>query len=409
MTKENQPDRLVSHPFGCHMTMQEAFEYYYPGIQPEGTVHCPYRVCPLGAHVDHQHGLVSGFALDEGITMLYSKSEEAIVEIYSLNFEGQMRFTVKRNPHVHHNWGDYAQAAMKAMFEFGYELKHGFSGIVEGTLPVGGLSSSAAVVLTYLVAFCRVNDLHPDRSRLIQMALWAEQKFIGLNIGKLDQSCEVYCEKDKLLYLDTEDDSFQNISRSKKMAPYQIGIFFSGVPRALVGSAYNARVDECKTAAYSLKAYAGIPYGRLADTCLRDVPEEVFIKYQDRLPENFRKRARHFYTENARVRAGIEAWKKGDIHAFGQKIFESGNSSIYDYESGSPELRTLHEIMQDTPGIYGGRFSGAGFKGCCMAIVDPACTEQIRERITAKYLDAFPQLRDKFSVHFCNTADGVKL
>lgn len=389
------------------MGLQGMFEYHYPNTEPDGTVHCPYRVCPLGAHVDHQHGLVSGFALDKGVDLLYVKSEEPIVELYSLNFEGQVRFAIKREPHIHKNWGDYPRAAMKALFEYGYELKRGFSGVIEGTLPVGGLSSSAAVVLTYIAAFCRVNDLHPNREEMIRMALWAEQKFIGLNIGKLDQSCEVYCQRDHLLYLDTLDDSYENIKKSARMAPFKIGIFFSGVPRALVGSAYNARVDECKTAAYALKAYAGIPYEKMNDTYLRDVPEEVFRAYADRLPDNFRKRAEHYYTEFARVKSGVEAWKAGDIQRFGEVIFQSGNSSIYNYESGSLELRRLHEIMQETPGIYGGRFSGAGFKGCCMAIVNPDYTEQIEEYVTAKYLEAFPELKGKFSVHFCETADGV--
>ncbi|MDO4301372.1 MAG: galactokinase family protein [Clostridia bacterium] len=391
------------------MNLQEAFEHYFQDISPEGRVHCPYRVCPIGAHVDHQHGLVSGFALDHGVNLIYAKSDEPIIEIHSLNFEGQIRFTIKSEPHIHRDWGDYARAAMKSLFEHGYEIKHGFSGVIEGTLPVGGLSSSAAVVLAYLAVLCRVNDLSPKRSDIIKMALWAEQKFIGLNIGKLDQSCEVYCKKNHLLYLDTQDDSYENIPCSVNMSPYKIGIFFSGVPRALVNSAYNARVDECRAAAYSLKAYGGMDYEKIADTYLREVPEELFRKYKGRLPENFSKRAEHYYSEYSRVKKGVEAWKKGDLHAFGQIIFESGNSSIYNYESGSPELRTLHKIMLDTAGIYGGRFSGAGFKGCCMAIVDPNYTEQIEETVTKKYLEAFPELRGKFSVHFCDTSDGVTL
>lgn len=391
------------------MNLQEAFKKYFDNCEPEGTMHCPYRVCPFGAHVDHQHGLVAGFALDKGVDMVYAKSVEPIVELYSLNFEGQIRFTIKKTPHIHKNWGDYPRAAMKSLFEHGYELRYGFSGVIEGTLPIGGLSSSAAVILTYIETFCRVNDLHPTQNEMIKMALWAEQNFIGLNIGKLDQSCEVYCRKDNLLYLDTLDDSYKNIPISKNMPDFKIGIFFSGVPRALVNSAYNARVDECKSAAYALKAYAGMPYERLSDTYLRDVPESIFRAYKDRLPENFAKRAEHFYTEFARVKKGVNAWEHGDINTFGQVIFESGNSSIYNYESGSLELRTLHEIMLETEGIYGGRFSGAGFKGCCMAIVDPKCTEQIEEAITAKYLDAFPELKGKFSVHFCDTADGIEI
>ena len=391
------------------MKLQEAFEYYFKGQESDGMVRCPYRVCPMGAHVDHQHGLVSGFALDKGVSLLYKKIEEPIVEMYSMNFEGRMLFTVKSDPHIHHNWGDYARAAMKSLFYHGYKLHYGFRGVIEGTLPIGGLSSSAAVLLTYMVTFCRVNDIRIERSELISMSSWAEKKFIGLNNGILDQSCEVYCKENHLLYLDTLDNKYENIRISEKMAPFRIGIFFSGLTRSLVNSAYNTRVDECRAGAYSLLAYAGLPYGNVVDTCLRDVPEEAFYQYKDRLPENFAKRAEHFFTENARVRKGIKAWKSGDIHKYGQLIFESGNSSIYNYESGSPELRKMHEIMMDTEGIYGGRFSGAGFKGCCMSILDPNRAEEIGEKVLGEYLAAFPELKGKASVHICDIADGITM
>ena len=169
------------------------------------------------------------------------------------------------------------------------------------------------------------------------------------------------------------------------------------------------RVDELKSAAYALMAYAGMEYGRFADARLRDVPREVFEQYKDRLPENWRKRAAHFYTEFDRVERGAEAWRRGDLETFGALCFESGRSSIYNYETGSDELITLYDIMRTTDGIYGGRFSGAGFKGCCMALVDPAFRESIEERVTDEYLKVFPGLAGKFSVHFCHSEDGVTL
>jgi galactokinase/galacturonokinase len=169
------------------------------------------------------------------------------------------------------------------------------------------------------------------------------------------------------------------------------------------------RVDEVKSAAYALMAFSGMEYGKFSEARLRDVPEEVYRQYADRLPESWRKRAEHYYTEVDRVRRGAEAWRRGDIEAFGKLSFESGHSSIYNYETGSPELKKLYEIMTETPGIYGGRFSGAGFKGCCMALIDPAYETSIGEKVTREYLAAFPHLEGKFSVHFCESADGVHL
>ena len=193
------------------------------------------------------------------------------------------------------------------------------------------------------------------------------------------------------------------------MKPYKIAIFFSGIERSLAGSKFNMRVDECRSAAYALKAFSNMDYGKFESTNLRDVPKDVFLKYRSKLPENWQKRADHWYSEFDRVELGVKAFREGNIEKFGQLCFESGHSSIHNYETGSDELKTLYEIMTKTDGIYGGRFSGAGFKGCCMALIDPEYEEKILEKVTIKYAEAFPYLKDKFSSHICETADGVKL
>ena len=140
---------------------------------------------------------------------------------------------------------------------------------------------------------------------------------------------------------------------------------------------------------------------------MREVPREVYETYKDRLPLNWAKRAEHWYTEYDRVEQAAQAWRAGDIETYGKLSFASGRSSIENWETGSPELKALYEIMLRTDGIYGGRFSGAGFKGCCMALIDPAFAESIERTVTEEYLKIFPQLRGKFSVHLCETADGV--
>jgi galactokinase/galacturonokinase len=211
-----------------------------------------------------------------------------------------------------------------------------------------------------------------------------------------------------LLTLDTRDDSYRLIPQAPEMKPWAVGIFFSGLERSLAGSRFNMRVDECRSAAYSLMAFAGMEYGKFPQANLRDVPYEVFLQYRDRLPEPFAKRATHFYSEQQRVERGIKAWEQGDLEAFGQLCFESGHSSIDHYETGSAELKGLYEIMLETDGIYGGRFSGAGFKGCCMALIDPAKQAQIEAFVTEAYLKKFPEMTGKFSVHFCKTANGLK-
>lgn len=139
------------------------------------------------------------------------------------------------------------------------------------------------------------------------------------------------------------------------------------------------------------------------------MPVEIFREYEDRLPEKWRKRALHYYEENARAEAGAESWRRGDLERYGQLVFESGYSSIYNYESGSPELKTLYEIMHNSKGIYGGRFSGAGFKGCCMALIDPDYSDQIAKQVEEQYLVVYPALQGKYSFHLCESADGVTI
>lgn len=376
---------------------------------PAAIAFCPYRVCPMGAHSDHQYGKITGFAIDKGIHIAYSPKQNGVIELSSLQFDKRAQWHVKSIPDQKENdWADYLRGAT-LMLSQKYPLKVGLCGVIEGTLPIGGLSSSAAVTIAFLSALCRVNEIHLTELEMILTAQAAENKYVGVSCGKLDQSCEVFSKKDKLLYLDTKDDSYELIPTNPNMKPYKIAIFFSGVERTLAGSKFNMRVDECRSAAYALKAFSGMEYGKFNETFLRDVPYETYLQYKDKLPENWRKRAEHWYTEFKRVEAGAEAWRRGDIETFGKLSFESGHSSIYNYETGSDELKTLYEIMLHTDGIYGGRFSGAGFKGCCMAIIDPSFAWDIEKHVTNEYLKAFPALEGKFSVHICDTTDGVKL
>ena len=377
--------------------------------EPAGETFCPYRVCPMGAHSDHQFGKITGLAIDKGVKIAYGPKKNGVVEVHSLQFPTRAQWHILRvDEHAVGDWADYLRGATWALAKK-YMLHTGVCCVIEGTMPIGGLSSSAAVIIAFLSALCRVNGIRLTQREMIDTALMAEKDYVGVNVGKLDQSCEIFSKKDHLLYLDTKDDSFELIPTNPAMKPYEIAVFFSGVERTLAGSKFNMRVDELKSAAYAMMAYAGMEYGKFEEARLRSVPREVFEQYGDRLPENWRKRATHFYSEFARVEQGAEAWRRGDLDTYGRLCFESGWSSIYNYETGSDELKTLYEIMQTTDGIYGGRFSGAGFKGCCMALVDPAYKETIEERVTREYLKVFPGLTGKYSVHFCHSADGADL
>lgn len=390
------------------MKCTENFERLYHREAQEVSF-CPYRICPMGAHSDHNFGKITGLAINKGVHIAYGPKQNGVIELSSLQFEKRAQWHIRQvDEKPVGDWADYLRGATWALSRH-YPLEVGLCGVVEGSLPIGGLSSSAAVIIAFLSALCKLNRLHPSQQELIQIALEAEKDYVGVAVGTLDQSCEVLSKKDHLLYLDTLDGSFELIPQHPDMKPYKIAIFFSGIERTLAGSKFNMRVDEAKSAAYALMAYAGMEYGKFGEAFLRHVPVEIYHQYKDRLPENWMKRAEHWYTEFARVQKGAEAWRRGDIEAYGKLSFESGHSSIYNWETGSPELKALYEIMTQTDGIYGGRFSGAGFKGCCMALIDPAFEESILRKVTEEYLKTFPALEGKYSAHICESADGVTL
>ncbi len=390
------------------MNCVEKFEEIYRK-SPDAVAFCPYRICPIGAHSDHQHGKITGLAIDKGISIAYHPKRNGVVELASLQFDKRAQFHIRGVPERRQlDWADYLRGATIELSQR-YTLSTGLCGVIEGTLPIGGLSSSAAVTIAFLSALCRVNGITLGPLEMITIAMAAENKYVGVSCGKLDQSCEIFSRKDNLLYLDTLDDTYELIPTSPDMPPYEIAIFFSGVERTLAGSKFNMRVDECRSAAYALKAFAGMEYGKFGETYLRDVPREVYDAYKNRLPETWRRRAEHWYTEYDRVVEGAEAWRRGNLAAYGRLSFESGRSSIYNWETGSPELKAIYEIMCHTDGIYGGRFSGAGFKGCCMALIDPSYRESILAAVEREYLAQFPSLEGRYSAYICHSADGVIL
>lgn len=375
--------------------------------EPDAIAFCPYRISPLGAHIDHQGGIINGMAIDRGIHMAYGRKQNGVVEVQSMDFPNRVQFHVREvQDEKVGDWADYLRGAAKMLGEE-YPLKYGVCGVIEGSLPIGGLSSSAAVTICFLQALCAVNKIELEAQEYIRFAKRTENLYVGVNCGILDQSCEVLCEKDSLLYLDCESNEYRQIRQPENMPDYEIAIFFSGLERSLANSKYNLRVDECKASAYYLMAYAGMEYDKMSNTRLRQVPYDVYVSYRDRLPEIFCKRTDHFYSEIRRAQEGAKAWEEGNLVKYGKLMFESGQSSIKLYECGCPELISLYWIMRKTPGIYGGRFSGAGFKGCCMALIDPAKREEIEQNVREAYLKEYPELEGKYMSAFCKSADGV--
>ncbi len=389
------------------MRCEERFSQIY-GRDAAGVAFCPYRICPVGAHSDHNLGKITGLAIDKGIYFAYAPKQNGVVEITSFQFSKRAQWHIATVPQARPgDWADYLRGATWALGKK-YRLQTGICGVIDGSLPIGGLSSSAAVIIAFLQALCKVNDIKLSNHELIDTAYDAELNYVGVSVGKLDQSCVVLSKKNHLLYLDTSDGSYELIPQRAEMKPYKIAIFFSGLEHNLAGSKFNMRVDELRAGVYALQAFAGMEYGKFGEAMARNVPCDVYQQYKDRLPAPWARRCEHWYTEFERVEQGAEAWRRGDIETYGRLCFESGWSSIHNWESGAPEQIRLYEIMTRTEGIYGGRFSGAGFKGCCMALIDPAFEESIKRTVTAEYLKSFPEMTGKYDVFICNSTYGVQ-
>jgi len=389
------------------LTLEAAdFAGVYPG--DVRVARAPYRICPLGAHVDHQLGRVTGMALDRCLLLAFAPTDDGTVRLRSHDFDGLVGFPVSDARSVPQDrWPRYAAGAVLALRDAGLPVRCGLAGIVEGDLPIGGLSSSAAVSVAYLLALEAANDLAVSPSQNIRLEQYVENVHIGLNNGILDQSVILLSQREHLLFLDCLDESWGLIEAPGAMPAFGIVVAYSGLSASLTATGYNQRVAECRAAAEELLRLAGLAVP--GDPRLRHVPPEVYEAHAGELPEPLAKRARHFFTENARVLAGREAWAAGDLAGFGKLITQSGQSSIDQYECGCPELVTLYETLRDAEGVYGARFSGGGFRGSCIGLVAPGSEESIAEAVNKVFPEKHPHVADTYELHFCGSADGAEV
>jgi len=369
-------------------------------------VRSPYRICPLGAHVDHQLGEVTGMALDHALLFAFVPQRDAQVRVVSHNYPGEVRFRVDAPPpSPRRDWGDYLRGAAWALLRR-HGLRHGLIGVVQGHENVGGLSSSAAVGVAYLLALERANGLELSARENIELDRMIENDYIGLNNGLLDQSTILLSRAGRLLHLDCAT-GHAELHPCGAGAELHVVILHSGLARPLADTDYNRRVAECREAARLLLEAAGRPAAE--GVRLRDVPPEVFEACQRQLPEPLRRRARHFFDEQRRVREGLRLWKAGDLRGFGRLMSESGQSSIENYECGNRYLRTACRVLRETPGVLGARFSGAGFRGCSIGLIAGSPPPEMGPDILARYLAVHPDMRGRAGVLFCRTADGARL
>ncbi|MCM8767451.1 MAG: hypothetical protein NC921_01535 [Candidatus Omnitrophica bacterium] len=364
------------------------------------SIFVPYRICPLGAHIDHQKGKVLGITIDKGTILKFRKRKDSKIKIKSINFNEEVEFNINEISEKNEKWYDLLKGCVYVLKKY-FNIRYGIEGEIYGQLPSGGIGSSASTGLCYLLSLQYVNNIKVSKEENISLFQKVENEYLGVKSGILDQSTILLNNKDKnsILYLDCKNLDFKNI-KSKEKLNYSIIMVYSGIEKVLYNTGYNKRVEECKQTAKKIFQFSGKQLKK--EIFLRDIDKEIFFKYKDNLPENLRKRGEHFYSEMERVEKGIKLWQNGDIEEFGKLIKASGQSSIINYESGAEELIKLYEILNSTEGVYGARFSGAGFRGWCFGFIknDIKLKREIKEIIKNQYLKIFPQYTSNFKVIF---------
>ena len=383
----------------------EVAQRYSVSLDDVRCVVAPYRICPLGAHIDHQLGPVTAMAIDHGVAFAYAPRNDGQVSLRSRDFPGQVEFDLGDVPDGQPgDWGNFARGAARALQQR-FELRRGLVGMTMGGLDGGGLSSSAAVGVAYLLALEDVNALHVTPMENVRLDQAIENGYLGLRNGILDQSAILFSRRRHLTEIDCDTGSHRLHSQPDRMPPFRILIAFSGLRKVLVGTDYNRRVDECAQAAAILLRAAN---QATEPAILGRVSGADYETHRHLLQGAEAKRAAHFFSERRRVKQGIAAWRAGNLAEFGRLMTESGRSSIENYECGSPPLADLYEILVDTPGVYGARFSGAGFRGCCVALVAADRAVEAADSVARQYAARQPDLSAQASVLLCDSDDGAR-
>ena len=335
--------------------------------QFQHTVISPGRVNLLGEHVDYSNGPVLPVAIDRNVRLSFSPRKDRLVIIRALDLGEEICFSLdnltakqdcKKQPLL--KWSKYPAGVADVLQKHGLELI-GMEAEFTSNIPIGaGLSSSAAVEVAFAIAWETLGDWHLDRMTLSQYCQQAENQYLGINCGLMDQFACAHGIEGHALFFKIDELKWEPIPLPDDVS---IVIANSKVPHSLTESAYNDRVQSCQEAVRLLKP--ALP----EITALVDVKPKEFEAYKHLLPLEVAKRAEHVVYECDRINQAVVALKGGDIHRFGELMFAT-HASLRDlYEVSVPEIDLLVEIAQSLPGCFGARITGGGFGGCTVNLV----------------------------------------
>jgi galactokinase len=357
----------------------------------------------IGEHTDYNDGYVLPVAIDRCILMAAAPRPDRQVVLHALDFDQWTEFSLDDIRHdAQRPWSNYQRGVAFFLQERGFELP-GMNAVISGDIPIGsGLSSSAAVEVAAAYTWQVLSGFSLSRVELALLCQQAENEFVGIKCGIMDQFISALGQRDHALLIDCrtlEHDAVKLGSGESSPAPLATIVVCDTMKRrGLVDSEYNARRQECEEGVRLLRKHLpGIK-------ALRDVSPAQFERYQGDLPEVVRRRCRHIVYENERVLQSVKALKGDDLATFGRLMNESHVSLRDDYQVSCRELNVMVEAAWQVEGVNGSRLTGAGFGGCTVSLVAGEAVERFRAHVAAEYQAATgvePQ------IYVCAVEDGV--
>lgn len=340
--------------------------------------YAPGRVNLIGDHTDHCGGLVFPCAIDRGTTMLVRRRDDDLVKLASMNFELMASLSPDELGQKYgDNWINYVLGVIDQFKKRGINT-YGFECLFSGNIPNGGgLSSSASLEVVTAFALNQLFDANFSDIELVKIALAAENEFVGVNCGIMDQYAIAMAQKDHAMMLDCN--TLECEQTPLDMNGYRIVIVNSNQRRDLVDSKYNERFEECQIATNEMKNQLNIK--QLAEI----TPEELADNINSFSSETIAKRAKHVVSEHNRVKQAVSALKANDMVLFGQLMVESHNSMSKDFEASTDIIDQLIQISLDTEGVIGARMTGGGFGGCTVNIVAEDSVDHFIETVGKGY------------------------
>ena len=366
----------------------------------EGAFSAPGRVNLIGEHTDYNEGFVLPMAIGKKIIMLGQLRNDRLVQVFDLVYKTKIEFSLDSlTPLIKDTWANYLMGVMDEMQKAGYPLQ-GANLIFISNIPKGaGLSSSAALEVVTALTMAKLNLFEIEPVEMAHLCRRAENNFVGVACGTMDQYVSCLGQKKYALFIDCRTNEYELIPF--KDHDYQIVICNSKIQRGLVDSEYNKRREECKKATDFFTHGLGSKI-----RALRDVTIEEFKQYKEYLPESIARRARHVISENYRVQTGVQALREENFSAFGKLMIKSHQSLKDDYEVSCPELDLLVDLALKQEGVLGARMTGAGFGGCTVNLLEKNYIDTFKKSIKNGYKKITGIYPD---IYVTSPAEGAKV